>query len=494
MPAFTLVVPLYEEEERVAEFAPRLLEFVAGFPGGAELLFVDDGSTDHTAAAVEKVLAVYPDVAARLVRRPHVGKGGAVSAGLREARGTYAGFCDIDLSTPLDQFQRVLDVARRAPVLAIGSRDVAGSELVRPEAQPRELLGRLYNRVLQATITPGIVDTQCGAKVARRDLWVSILRHCREHGFAWDAEAIGVARALGITVQEVPIRWRHDDRSRVNVVRDGTAMLSATPRIWRTVRETRVERARAAAAPEVFDDRNVALLMEADHDRWWFRSKAALVSSALRRTRATSPPGGWLADVGAGAGGVTSQLGWDPRRTVALEGNEVLVARAARVHALSGVRADCSHLPIADGSVRVVCLLDVLEHLEDPVLTLGEARRVLAPEGRLVVNVPAHRWLWSAADEVLGHKRRYTRRTLAAQLTAAGFRPQVLTHVFTWLVLPVWVKRRVMSRGSPELGLDQTSPTIDRIAMALTFAERVLLGRVSMPFGTSVLCVAVPVR
>lgn len=66
--------------------------------------------------------------------------------------------------------------------------------------------------------------------------------------------------------------------------------------------------------------------------------------------------------------------------------------------------------------------------------------------------------------------------------------------MFTWLVLPVWVKRRVMSRGSPELGLDQTSPTIDRIAMALTFAERVLLGRVSMPFGTSVLCVAVPVR
>jgi hypothetical protein len=115
---------------------------------------------------------------------------------------------------------------------------------------------------------------------------------------------------------------------------------------------------------------------------------------------------------------------------------------------------------------------------------------MLAPDGRLVVTVPAHRWLWSAADEQLGHVRRYTRTALRADLAAAGFRPVLLTHAFSWLVPPVWLKRKVVSGGGAELGLDQTSWAIDAAAMGLTLAERTLVGRAVLPFGTSVLCVA----
>jgi len=104
--------------------------------------------------------------------------------------------------------------------------------------------------------------------------------------------------------------------------------------------------------------------------------------------------------------------------------------------------------------------------------------------------VPAHEWLWSDADEFLGHVRRYTRRALRAELAAAGFEPHVLTHVFSWLVPPVWVKRRATKSHGPELGLDHTSPLIDRVAMALTLVERQLVGRVTVPVGTSILCVA----
>ena len=92
-----------------------------------------------------------------------------------------------------------------------------------------------YNRLLQATITPGIVDTQCGAKFAATELWQRIIPECREDGYAWDAEVIAVARALMIPVREVPIEWRHDDRSKVHVLRDGAAMVAATGRIWRNV-------------------------------------------------------------------------------------------------------------------------------------------------------------------------------------------------------------------------------------------------------------------
>jgi hypothetical protein len=104
--------------------------------------------------------------------------------------------------------------------------------------------------------------------------------------------------------------------------------------------------------------------------------------------------------------------------------------------------------------------------------------------------VPAHQWLWSAADEQLGHHRRYTRSSLRAELTDAGFEPIVLTHVFSWLVAPVWLQRQVRSPGQAELGLDKTSPVVDRAAMVLTMIERLVVGRVSLPLGTSVLCAA----
>jgi dolichyl-phosphate beta-glucosyltransferase len=280
--SFGLVVPLFNEEERFAEFGKRFVDFALEQPPGSEVVFVDDGSSDGTCAMVEELLAA-GSVPARLIRLPHQGKGAAVAAGLSHVAARYAGFCDLDLSTPLDQVERLLTVARRAPVLAIGSRDLAASRLERPEGPVREALGRAYNRLVQATVVPGVVDTQCGAKVALRSVWERLLPRCREVGYAWDAEVIAVARSLGIVVEEVPVAWRHDDRSKVRVGRDGLAMVWATQRIWRNVRRTRVTDERRRPH-EVFDAANAELLMGADSDHWWFRSKAALVATALRRS------------------------------------------------------------------------------------------------------------------------------------------------------------------------------------------------------------------
>ena len=478
-------MPLYDEEARFAEYGKLLVDFIAEQPPGRELVFVDDGSRDRTATLVEELARRDGSGRVRLLRRPHQGKGAAVAAGLATTTAAYAGFCDLDLSTPLDHLERVMHAAQRAPVLAIGSRDLATSRLLRAESPVREALGKTYNRLLQVTVVPGIVDTQCGAKVASRAVWDAVLPHCRESGYAWDAEALAVARAIGVPVQEIPIDWRHDDRSKVRVARDGAAMVWATTRIWRSARRARLA-ARGATAPEVFDDRNAELLMAADAEHWWFRGKAALVSTAIRRTGGGD---GWLVDAGAGSGGVTAMLGWDPARVVVVEGNELLV-RQARQRGLGGVRGSVDRLPLPDGSVEAACLLDVIEHLADPGLALAEARRVLVPGGRLVVNVPAHRWLWSAADEALGHHRRYTRADLRRSLEDAGFRVVLLTHVFSWLVPPVWATRRLSRGGQPELGLDRTSALVDRTAMVLTAVERLAVGRLALPFGTSVLAVA----
>ena len=180
---------------------------------------------------------------------PHRGKGAAVAAGLAELTTDYAGFCDLDLSTPLDHFERVVDTAMRRA----GTRHRARATCRRrgssnPESRLRETLGRAYNRLLQATLTPGVVDTQCGAKVAARSVWEPSFRTCHESGFAWDAELVAVAQAHGIEIVEVPVEWSHDDRSHVNVGRDGIAMVLATPRIWRRTRHVRLERRRIAPA------------------------------------------------------------------------------------------------------------------------------------------------------------------------------------------------------------------------------------------------------
>jgi SAM-dependent methyltransferase len=485
--SLSLVVPIYQEARRLRVYFDELLTFIGKQPTGSELVFVDDGSLDDTCVILERCLAEHPSAPVRLLRREHRGKGAAVRAGLEAAEAAIAGFCDLDLSTSLADLEVLADIARDAPVMAIGSRDMPESDLAGPEGQVREFLGRAYNRVVQLTLVPGIVDTQCGAKVARTDIWRRVLPACEEDGFAWDVEAIAVARGFGIEVREIPVSWRHDPDSKVHVARDGIRMLTALPRISRHIRRVTAGPTGAAAGNEVFADKNAADLGETDASHWWFRSKALLVSTAIRRLQG---PTGWLLDAGAGSGGVTAQLVWDSRRKVIVEGSAVLSGQAAARHSLAAVDGLVGDLPIADASVAVVCLLDVIEHLDHPEAALAEARRVLMPGGRLVVTVPAHPRLWSAADEQLGHKRRYTRRLTRAQVEAEGFRVRYCSHIFSWLVAPVWAKRRTRPGGGAELGLDVASPAIDRTAALLTTLEAILVARVPLPAGTSILCVA----
>jgi dolichyl-phosphate beta-glucosyltransferase len=499
-----LVVPVYNEQARLQEFVPQLLDFIDEQDPGSELVVVDDGSVDGTADEVERIARSRPGRRWRVLRRPHQGKGAAVASGLDATTGEIRAFCDLDLSTPLSELQRVIDVAARADVLAIGSRDLATSVLVEPQGKVRESLGRLYNRLMQATVTPGIVDTQCGAKAASAEVWERVLRHCRQTGFAWDAETIAVALALGIVVHEVPIQWSHDERSKVHVLRDGLNMVAETPQLWRSAGRARATvpsttaGARTAGQGGVFDDVNADEMRAVDRSHWWFRSKAALVATAIERSERAERTGsagverGWLVDAGGGSGGVTAMLGWPVDRVVVLEGNWSLVSTARNELGLDALRGEVEALPLAPSSVDAVSLLDVIEHLEDPGAALREARRILQPDGRLIVNVPAHRWLWSQADVALGHQRRYTRRALRSELRQAGFEPEILTHVFSWLVPAVLVLRRLARPSQPELGLDKRSPTITAASLVPTALERTVVGRIPLPLGTSILCVARP--
>ena len=247
-----MVVPVYNESHRFVRYAGPLVEFVLRQPSDSTLLFVDDGSTDHTCELIEDLRRSSPSAEHRVrtLRCPHRGKGAAVRAGLQAATTPVAGFCDLDLSTPLPEFERLIDRADAARALVIASRHVAAAHVTHDQSQMRQMLGRAFNTAARLTLVPGVVDTQCGAKVAQTELWRILLQFCIEDGFAWDVELIAVALRLGIPVQEVGVTWRHERGSTVRVARDGTEMLRALLRIRRRIRsEVRLNAISLAGTP-----------------------------------------------------------------------------------------------------------------------------------------------------------------------------------------------------------------------------------------------------
>jgi dolichyl-phosphate beta-glucosyltransferase len=233
--SISLIVPLFNEEDRFAETADEIVAFTRGWGPGSEVIWVDDGSNDRTAEVVDAFIAPGHPVETRMLRMPHRGKGAAVRAGIAAARCSVRAFCDVDLSTPLEDLGRLIDICARDGGLVIGSRGLPTSNVTRHESFLREQLGRAYNLVVRLLLAPGIFDTQCGAKVARADIWLGLLPACKEDGFAADVEFVAMTLARGITVTEVGVTWAHDERSRVHVWRDGLSMLTSLLGIWKRV-------------------------------------------------------------------------------------------------------------------------------------------------------------------------------------------------------------------------------------------------------------------
>lgn len=238
-------------------------------------------------------------------------------------------------------------------------------------------------------------------------------------------------------------------------------------------------------------------LMDAAEDgMWWYRALRDRVETALRdRLRASpAPPGPWL-DVGCGTGGLLRHLrGAFPGQ--ALHGLEYHPPAAARAAAKSGAAVaagDAARLPYPDGAFSVVASMDVLCHAAvDEAAALAEMRRVLAPGGLLVLNLPAFRWLHSAHDRRVHNARRYTAPEARALLAGAGFEAAGARY-WNAVLLPLMVaQRKLLARGEADASdVAPFPPWLDATLRAATVAEAGLarLG-LRFPAGGSVLATA----
>lgn len=221
----SIVVPMFNEAERLERGVGAILAHLAARHAGAEILLVDDGSVDATARLAARMLARHPGLRGRMLRfEDNRGKGAAVRAGMRAASGEVRAFVDADNATPIEELERLLPLLRSPRSIVIGSRGLDGSQLERRQPWAREGMGRCFNLLLRRVSGLPYRDTQCGFKLFGREAAERCFARQTIEGFAFDVELLWIAGLEGLDVVEVPIRWRHVPQSRVRMLRDAMRM------------------------------------------------------------------------------------------------------------------------------------------------------------------------------------------------------------------------------------------------------------------------------
>ncbi len=229
-PRLSIVIPAFNEERRLPVTLERICNFLTGRGDWrpAEVIVVDDGSTDRTVAVARAFTPPAGIELAVLTLGANHGKGAAVRAGLTAACGARVLISDADLATPIEE----LDVlAGHAVPLAVGSRAVRRELIGKRQPLPRDLLGRTFNLFLRLLGLTAFGDTQCGFKLLDGELARRLAGELRLDGFAFDVEMLARAVRAGAATAEVPVRWNHVEESRVRPLRHGLAMLADAVRI-----------------------------------------------------------------------------------------------------------------------------------------------------------------------------------------------------------------------------------------------------------------------
>lgn len=235
----SIVIPVYNESKRIAKTLDEVAAWALASTFRADILVVDDGSTDDTARIVEELVPTMPFL--RLIELSHGGKARAVLAGLRMAQGDVVGFMDADLATPLSTLEPTVEALQGDADVVIGSREGVGSSRI-GEPWYRHAMGRVFNGLVRWTLLPGIQDSQCGFKFMTRDardrilprirLYISEQTVSQARVTAFDVELLYIARLLDLSVHVIPVAWEYGNQSKVNPVTDTLQNIGDVASVW----------------------------------------------------------------------------------------------------------------------------------------------------------------------------------------------------------------------------------------------------------------------
>src|SRR6266566_1520991 len=244
LPAFSIVIPAFNEEPRIARTLRLTLDYLRDVSPESELIVVNDGSTDATATITREVFSE-TNVATQLLENfPNRGKGAAVRSGLLAAQKPIGLFFDADLSTPLGETPKVIEPIANGDVdIAFGSRAIDRSLIGQHQPWRREQGGRVFNLLVRLATGLPFWDTQCGFKAFRMSVCRPLIEGATIDRFGFDVELLYVAYRAGLRLKEIPVRWDHAEGSKVSIASDSVKMLSEVGRIRQQARRGVYDRA-----------------------------------------------------------------------------------------------------------------------------------------------------------------------------------------------------------------------------------------------------------
>jgi len=216
----SVVIPAFNEEPRLRKTVERISDYLGQRTYVSEIIVVDDGSSDGTVRVAEECASARGRV--RIVLNgTNRGKGYSVRHGVEEARGDYVLFSDADLSTPIEDLEMLFPkLTAEGYDIAIGSRALVESNVRVHQPWYRELMGKIFNKIVRTFTVRGIQDTQCGFKLFKAGIARELFSMQRVERFSFDVEVLFLARKRGYRIAEVPVTWYNSPRSRVSLLGD----------------------------------------------------------------------------------------------------------------------------------------------------------------------------------------------------------------------------------------------------------------------------------
>jgi dolichyl-phosphate beta-glucosyltransferase len=234
MPPFlSIIIPAFNEETRLPRALGQVFTFLEGQPFKAEVVVVENGSTDRTLEVARSLTGTYPGL--RLLHEDLPGKGRAVRRGMLESTGEYRFFADADFSMRVEQINRFLPPSCTSDI-AIASREAAGAVRYN-EPGFRHLTGRVYNFWIRSLILPGLQDTQCGFKCFRAGVVEAVFPYQTLTGWSFDVEILAIARRRGFQIVEIGVPWYYTTGSKINVMQHSWRMFADLLKIRRNARQ-----------------------------------------------------------------------------------------------------------------------------------------------------------------------------------------------------------------------------------------------------------------
>ncbi len=229
-PELSIVIPCFNEEQRLPRTIELIEQYLARVETPYELILVDDGSTDGTREIMDVAAERNPSV--RLEALPqNRGKGRALAEGVAAARGAQVLVTDADLSTPIDEIEKLRAELSKGAGVAIASRALRGSRVEISQPAYRVLMGKAFNLLVQAVLLPGIWDTQCGFKLFRADVAHQVFAGLTTDGFGYDPEVLYRAKKRGVRIAEVPVVWRNSAPTKVSPIKSSIDMFKHVVRV-----------------------------------------------------------------------------------------------------------------------------------------------------------------------------------------------------------------------------------------------------------------------